>query len=188
MKKGIFSILSDLDNRIWGDQVNSNKYLATCTMLTCILFGVIYGGGTYIGDFFDLRFNLPFSAILGGIVVLMGLNIAESIVATDVPKIAFWRSLMMSGFMILGFVAGIVGSVILLAILTIIVGVYFLLMFVKMALGIDSGSRGGKKKIILDDGTVLTDESKDMLGFGASYKGSDGQKYHTDDGTHFTKE
>ena len=76
--------------------------------------------------------NITLTSSLASVVVLIGYNIAESIIAANTAKIAVLRSLMMTVFMILGFIAGLVGSVILLAILTIIIGLYFILLVIKI--------------------------------------------------------
>lgn len=189
MKKSLFTILHTLDENIWGEHINSNKYLATITLLFCTLFGVILGGGNYLGDLFDWNINISTTASIASVIVLIGYNIAESIIAADSAKIAALRALMMCGIMILGFVAGLVGSVILLAILTIIIGIYFIILVLKVALGGSvGGGGGGRKKIILDDGTELTNKQSDLLGGGASYTGNDGHHYHTDDGQTFRQE
>ena len=186
MKKSLFSILHTLDKNIWGEHINSNKYLATLTLLFCALFGVILGGGYYLGDLFDWDINISTTASIASVIVMIGYNIAESIIAADSAKIAALRALMMCGIMILGFVAGLVGSVILLIILTIIIGIYIIILVLKLAL---FGEDGGREKIILEDGTVLTNKQSDlMLGGGASYTGNDGYHYHTDDGRTFRRE
>lgn len=188
MKKSLFSILYTLDKNIWGEQINPNKYLATATLLCCALIGILYGGGNYLAGMFDMDINITLTSSLASVVVLIGYNIAESIMAANTAKIAVLRSLMMTVFMILGFIAGLVGSVILLAILTIIIGLYFILLVIKIALGGSAGSSGGgSKKIILDDGTVLTNKQSDLIGFGATYTGSDGYSYRTDDGKNFRR-
>jgi hypothetical protein len=186
MKKSLFTILHTLDKNIWGEHINSNKYLATITLLFCTLFGVILGGGNYLGDLFDWNINISTTASIASVIVLIGYNIAESIIAADSAKIAALRALMMCGIMILGFVAGLVGSVILLIILTIIIGIYIIILVLKLAL---FGEDGGREKIILEDGTELTNKQSDlMLGGGASYTGNDGYHYHTDDGRTFRRE
>ncbi len=186
MKKSLFTILHTLDKNIWGEHINSNKYLATITLLFCTLFGVILGGGFYLGDLFDWNINISTTASIASVIVMIGYNIAESIIAADSAKIAALRALMMCGIMILGFVAGLVGSVILLIILTIIIGIYIIILVLKLAL---FGEDGGREKIILEDGTELTNKQSDlMLGGGASYTGNDGYHYHTDDGRTFRRE
>ena len=186
MKKSLFSVLYTLDKKIWGEQINPNKYFATATLLCCTLFGVLWGGSSYMAGVFDLNINITLTASLASVIVLIGYNIVESIIAAETTKVAALRSLMMTGLMVLGFVAGVAGSVILLAILTIVIGIYFIYLVVKIALGGSSG--GGGKKIILDDGTELTNKQSDLIGFGESYTGNDGHQYHTDDGVNFRRE
>ena len=189
MKKSLFSILYTLDKNIWDEQINPNKYFATVTLLCCTLIGILWGSSNYLAEMFDWDIKITLTSSLASVIVLTGYNIAESIIAAETAKIATLRSLMMTGFMILGFVAGLVGSVILLVILTIIIGFYFIILVIKIALGGSAGgSGGGSGKIILNDGTVLTNKQSDLIGFGSSYTGNDGHKYRTDDGKNFRRE
>ena len=185
MKKNLFTILHILDKNIWGEQINSNKYLATISLLHCTLNGILWGGSNYLAGMFDWNIDITLTISLASVVTLIGYNIAESIIATDSAKIAALRALMMTGLMILGFIAGALGSVILLAILTIFIAIYLCLLLIRMALsGGTGGSGGGSKTIILDNGTELTHESSDLIGGGKSYQGNDGKTYRTDDGGH----
>lgn len=179
MKKGLLSLLYSLDKRIWGDQINPNKYMSTGTLLICILLGILWGGSSFLNGMFDLDINIYISATLAIVSILTGYNIAESIIATNSAKIATMRSLMMAGFMILGVILGVIGSVILLAILTIIICIY--LIFIILT---GSTYGGGQKKWKLDNGDVVTEE-KGMFGE-KYYTGSSGQNYETDnDGESF---
>lgn len=180
MKKDIFTILYRLDKKIYGEQISPNKYLATVTLICSMLFGVLLGGSSFLGGMFNWEIHTSLSASLVAVIYLVGYNIAESIIAADTAKVAILRSLMITGILALGFVLGIVGSVIVLAILTIIIVFYIFLAVV-------FGEKGGSK-IILNDGTVLSNKKSDILGTGASYDGNDGKRYHTDDGQTFRQE
>lgn len=189
MKKSLFSILYTLDKNIWGEQINPNKYLATVTLLCCAVIGILWGSSNYLADMFNWDINITLTVSIASVIVLIGYNIAESIIAAETAKIAALRSLMMTGFMILGFIAGLIGSVILLVILTIVIGIYFIILVLRVVLGGSAGGSGGsRKKIILDDGTELTNKQSDLIGFGSSYTGNDGHHYHTDDGENFHRE
>ena len=84
----------------------------------------------------------------------------------------------MTALMILGFVAGVIGSVILLAILTVVIGVYLLILFIRLLLA--GVSSGGRKSWRLDNGDVVT-EQKGLMGE-SYYTGSSGKSYDTNDG------
>lgn len=186
MKKNIFTILYRLDKNVYGEQINPNKYLSTATLLCCILSGVLFGGSGFLGDMFDWNINIPLTTTLAVVICLIGLNIAESIIAAESAKVAALRSLMMAGILALGFVGGLVGSVIVLGILTIIIAIYLFIIVLRIALG--GGGSGGGRRIVLDDGTELKNKESDLFGGGASYKGNDGKRYHTDDGQTFHQE
>ena len=178
MKKGLFTMLYSLDKRIWGDDVNPNKYLSTLSLLMCMLWGILWGASNYIGDMFNWSIQVSLTASLAMVCLLIGYNIAESIIATDSVKIALLRALMMTALMILGFVAGVIGSVILLAILTVVIGVYLLILFIRLLLA--GVSSGGRKSWRLDNGDVVT-EQKGLMGE-SYYTGSSGKSYDTNDG------
>ena len=181
MKKDIFTILYRLDKKIYGEQISPNKYMATATLMCSTLFGVLLGGSSFLGGMFNWEIHTSLSASLVAVIYLVGYNIAESIIAADSAKVATLRSLMITGILALGFVLGIVGSVIVLAILTIIIVFYIFLTVI-------FGEKRGGSKIILNDGTVLSNKKSDLLGTGASYDGNDGKRYHTDDGHTFRQE
>lgn len=164
---------------MYGEQINPNKYMATATLVCCTFFGVLLGGSSFLDSMFNWGIHPSFSASLATVICLVGYNIAESIIVADSAKVAILRSLMTTGILSLGFVAGIVGSVIVLAILIVIIVLY---LFLKVAFG------GKGSRITLNDGTVLSGKKSDLLGGGASYKGNDGKRYHTDDGQTFRQE
>ena len=134
-----------LDKNIWGERINPNKYFATICLLCCALSGILWGGSNYLAGMFDWDIDITLTISLAAVIIFIGYNIAESIIATDSAKIAVLRSLMMIGIMILGFIAGALGSVILLLILTIIIAIYFLLTVIRVALS--GGSNGSGRPV-----------------------------------------
>lgn len=178
MKTGLFTILYSMDKSIWGDRVNPNKYLSTISLLFCMLIGIIWGGSRYIESLFDWNIEVSLTASLAMVCVLIGYNIAESIIATDSAKIALLRTLMMLVIMVLGFVAGLIGSVILLAILTLVIVIYLFITFIQLLL--NGGPNDGKRRWKLDNGDVVT-EQKGLMGE-SYYTGSSGKSYDTNDG------
>lgn len=178
MKTGLFTILYSMDKSIWGDRVNPNKYLSTLSLLFCMLIGIIWGGSRYIESLFDWNIEVSLTASLAMVCVLIGYNIAESIIATDSAKIALLRTLMMLVIMVLGFVAGLIGSVILLAILTLVIAIYLFITFIQLLL--NGGPNDGKRRWKLDNGDVVT-EQKGLMGE-SYYRGSSGKDYDTNNG------
>lgn len=183
MKK--FFFVHNIDKSIWGDKVESNRYFASLTVLFCIAYGAFLGGTSYISDFIDIDIELSIATSVAGICTLVGMNIAESVIATKSADVAVLRSLLITALLVAGFGIGVLTSVVALIILTLIVGIWFVATLFSMMLGggIPSGS-----KVVLNDGTILKNKQSDLLGTGASYTGDDGKSYHTDDGTHFREE
>ena len=183
MKK-IF-IIHAIDKSIWGDKIDSNRYFASITLLFCTIMGAVIGGYSYLDSMIDLNINISITSCLCGLVTLVGLNIAESIMAATDADTAVLRSLLVSVLLILGFGLGVLASVIMLVIITIILGIWFFILFIRMLLGGTPSTGGRGKRVVLDDGTVLTNGQSDLLGGGVSYRGDDGNTYHSDDGEHF---
>ena len=177
MKKILFAIYN-LEKSIWGEEINPNKYLATATILFATCLGAYLAGGEYLNDLLNWHINTPtLTASLSMLTVLIGYNVTESIIATESPKVATWRALMMSGLVIAGFVVGIVVSVVILFVITAIITIFFLLTVLKVMLGVgDSDNR----KFKLDNGDEVTEYSG-LFG-DKTYVGTLGKTYSTDDG------
>lgn len=178
-------IIHAIDKSIWGDKMNSNRYFASITLLFCTILGAVLGGYSYLDSMIDLNINISFASCLCGLVTLVGLNIAESIMAATDADTAVLRSLLVSLLLVVGFGLGVLSSVIMLVIITIILGIYLLIVFISMLLGGTPSTGGRGKKVILEDGTVLTNGQSDLLGGGVSYRGDDGNTYHSNDGENF---
>jgi hypothetical protein len=180
MKKDLFSVLYSLDKKIWGDQIATNRYLATVTLICCVLFGVILGSGKFLNGLFDWSLRVSIVATIASTIMLIGFNIIESIIAAKTAKIATLRSLMITGILILGLVVGFVGSVVALAILTVVITIYLAILLLGALLGGGSGGSGGRKKWKLSNGDEVTEE-KGLCGE-SYYTGSSGTSYDTNDG------
>ena len=151
-----FSILYNLEKKIWGEQTNPNKYLATTTIILSAVIGALVSGCEYLNDLFNWHINSPtLTATFSLIILICGYNIAESIIATSTAKVATLRALMMTGFVILAFIVGAVASFIILLIITIIVVVFLLITFIKILLNEMTGTKMNGKKFILSDGTII---------------------------------
>lgn len=182
MKKisNIFSLLYYLEKNIWGDKINPNKYLATSTILVCSLVGIFMGGGEYLSSMFDLDFRISLPIALAVITCMLGINIAESIIASKSAKTAIWRALFMIGMIGLAVAVSVVASVIVLLIITVVIAGYLILVIISGGL---SGlvNSGGSGSIRLDDGTELKSE-KGLMGEKYYRSTTTGDKYETNDG------
>ncbi len=136
--KNKLNLLVSLDERLWGGQVESNKYFATLSMLLAALLGIVLGGGQMIASMFDADMDISMASMVALLIVVVCLNIGESIMVSATPKIAFSRSLLVTAIIVGALVLGFVGSIIVV----ILIVLYLLLMILLGVLGAKSGSRG----------------------------------------------
>ena len=83
----------------------------------------------------------------------------------------------MSTFVILGFIVGVIASVVVLFIITAIIVIFIFIISLEVLLG---GSSGDGRKFRLDNGDVVT-EHQGFLGE-KTYTGVSGKTYSTNDG------
>lgn len=171
-----------IDQRLWGERLNTNPYLATLSIIVVALAGALVGGGSLLAEWFDWNTTVNLAAMVGSLIVIWGYNVTESIIGAEDWKVALWRSLLLLGVFLLAFIAGVVLSVVVICAVVI-------WLVIMVLLGALRGSAGGSaKRITLDDGTELSNGRSDLLGGGSSYSGNDGHTYHTDDGHSFRQE
>ena len=177
--KNRLSYIYNIEKKIWGEQTNPNRYLATFIILLAAIMGAFLGGSEFLNEMFnwDIK-SLTLTASIGMLIFLIAYNVAESIIATETANVATLRSLILSGFVILAFVIGVVASVIILLAVTIFVAIYIIITAIQIALGNGVGSKGKRWK--LDNGDQVREE-KGLLGE-SYYKGSSGKSYDTNDG------
>lgn len=180
--KNLLSFIYLLDKSFWDEKINSNRYFATISLLYCALLGALLGGFNYLNGMFEWEIGtrLSLTICLGNVIIVTGLNIAESIMAAENVRTAILRSLLMIVFMPVGFVLGYIASIIVLIVITIILGIFIIVMMIKFMLG---GSSSSGNRIKLDDGTTLT--KTDGLFGSSDYIGDDGKRYSSDDGRTF---
>ena len=178
--KNLLSIVWIFDQKIWGDKVNSNPYFATICMLLVALTGALQGGTYVLRNMLDMNLNMNPVASIGFCTFIFGLNMYESIIASEDSRTAFSRILLMlamtAGLATIGYVASVVIIFLVIAILAIglIVKAMSLVVFGGPDNATITDSFGRKIKL-----------KKDLSG---SYTGSDGNKYvDNHDGT-VTKE
>ena len=82
----------NLEKKIWGDDVNTNRYYASIPIILVALVGAIFAMGSITSINID-EDNLPWVAIL-----LFLPNLAESIFATNSIKITLLRTLLIGAF------------------------------------------------------------------------------------------
>ena len=166
MKKNILNFFYAIDKRFWGDDIYTNRYLASLSLLFVALLGAMQGGGSILNSWFgwDVEMNILTTIELS--ILVFGYNLFESIVSAK-PKIAILRSLLILLCFVAAFVLGYVfAAIVLFAVAAIVV-----LGFIGAALG--GGSKSGRATVT-DEYGHETEVKKDMFG---TYHDSYGNTY-----------
>lgn len=148
----------DIDKRIWNDKIEANAYLATLSIMFVGLLGALSGGGRVFHEWFDWDTATNNVSMVALLILIWGLNLGESIIASKTALTALWRSLLLLVILLSVFAIGFIASVVVLF----LVAAWVVLMVLSGALSGASKSSGGKGAV-LDDGTKLTNQ-KGILG------------------------
>lgn len=166
MNKNIFNFFYAIDKHLWGDEIYTNRYLATLSLLFVALLGAMQGGGSILNSWFgwDVEMNILTTIELS--ILVFGYNLFESIVSAK-PKIAFLRSLLTFVCFVAAFALGyLLAVVVIFAVAAIIV-----FWFIGAALG---GGRKSGRATVTDEYGHETEVKKDMFG---TYHDSYGNTY-----------
>lgn len=149
-----------IELKIWKDNISdANPYLGTISILIVALSGAMIGGSYIFQTWFGLSGNIKLLSEITTIIVLCGLNIGESIIASKTALIAIFRSLLLLVLMAVAFCLGYAAAVVVIAIVTVILFLMALTELIKVAFGsgnnvtvTESGS--GVKKTLTNLGAV----------------------------------
>lgn len=166
MKKNIFNFFYAIDKRFWGDDIYTNRYLASLSLLFVALLGAMQGGGSILNSWFGWDVEMNIISTIGLSILVFGYNLFESIVSAK-PKIAILRSLLI----LLCFVATFVLGYVFAAVALFAVAAIVILGFISAALG--GGSKSGRATVT-DEYGHETEVKKDMFG---TYHDSYGNTY-----------
>ena len=166
MNKNIFNFFYAIDKHLWGDDIYTNRYLATLSLLFVALLGAMQGGGSILNSWFGWDVEMHIITTIGLSILVFGCNLLESIVSAK-PKIAILRSLLIFVCFVVAFVLGYAFAVVILFAVAAIV----ILGVIGAALG--GGSKSGKATVT-DEYGHETEVEKDMFG---TYHDSYGNTY-----------
>ena len=174
--KNTLSIFWIFDKKIWGDRINTNEYFATISLLIIALSGAINGGATAINNFFDTNLNTNLAASLGFCAFVYGLNLYESIIASENISTAIYRSIYMlfitAGLFVLGYIVSFL-------VIALVIIIFFGAIVLKMLGTTLTG--GPDKASVSDEYGNKVKLKKNMWG---DYEGSDGSTWKDNyDGT-----
>lgn len=165
-----------IDEKLWKDQINTNRYFATISLLLVALCGAVQGGGGMLANLFDWNTEINPVGNLGFVILLFGLNAYESLIASEKISIALCRC---------GLLLVVMGAT--LALSFIMAGIIILLIAAIVAIWLigavfSAAIFGGPDKgTITDSFGRKVKLKKNMWG---EYEGSDGEIYNDNhDGT-----
>lgn len=147
-----------LDKEIWKDKIEPNQYLATLSILLVALGGALYGAHDMIrGTNFSGFLNVSLIGTIGGCIILWGLNVTESIIASKSPVTSFLRSILLLCVFALSVALGYVASGIIMCIVAIVAGLVMISFFTTALVGTGKkhtivNTRTGEKKEVTDMG------------------------------------
>lgn len=159
-------------DKIWGEKVSANNWLLPLSVLAAALSGVVFGGGMI----FQSVSNTTLIGVGGSLIMIWGYNLAESIIASSTPLVAFGRSVLTLVTIVAVFVLSCVASVVVLVIIALLLVAFIMLFFASKGL-----SGGGGKTFTLDNGDEVTkndglfgdDRYYSTTGSGKAYTSSD---------------
>lgn len=108
-----------LDKSMWGEGIEPNRYFATLSLMLTALSGALCGGGNTLDSWFDMGTAINMAATGGALILVWGLNVAESIMAADKIHVAVLRPLVMLLFMAICFAVSYLLAVIVIVIIMI---------------------------------------------------------------------
>ena len=179
----VLSFFNALEKRIWNNQIDTHKYFATICILIVCLIGALTTGGEILRHSLDWDINVSTYASLLVVCMIILYNIYESIINTQTPMIAFLRSLLILGVLILAYAIGCLASVVLAAIIVIVCIILFVIFLYKLIFNVMTD--GPRTKA-----TLRSSELTDWTGLGdkTGELSSDGLTFYADDGSEWKRE
>lgn len=174
-----------LEENIWNDKVEANPYLGTLSILLSAIIGALVGGGNTLAEMFEWDVAPALLPLATLVILLWGLNIAESIIASSNGWVALGRSILILLSMAIALALGIVLAVVVIFVVVIIL--VFLLASGMLKAGLSGGggsSSSSSSSSNSEEGEVLD------FGMGDRVKGRsswDGNTFWGDNGRTYEK-
>lgn len=92
----------------------ANRYFATLSIMFAAIAGAVIGAGGLLHSWFDWNTELDKTAVYGVLIVVCGVNLTESVLATKTAGKAAMRSFLLVFFMTAAYWLGYAGSIIML--------------------------------------------------------------------------
>ena len=74
MKKNILNFFYAIDKRLWGEDIYSNRYLASVSLLFVALLGALQGGGTVLNSWFGWDVAMDITAVILSSILIFGMR------------------------------------------------------------------------------------------------------------------
>lgn len=166
-----------IEEKLWNERVNANKYLATLSILCVALLGAWHTAGSFLASSLNWHVEMSVFHAIMLVAYLWVLNAAESVLACDNMKTAVLRSLLMLVSIALAYNAGVVFGTIVIIIVCIILFALFCIFMLQMLVG-DKGLLGK-----WGEGEAREDGLFGRKMKGKFYLGSDGRKKFREHGS-----
>lgn len=141
------------EEKMWDEKVDANKYFATLSILMAAITGALTGGGSALKGIFGADTEISTTASIGLCILMWGLNMAESIVASTDVWTAVKRSLLMLVCIAGAYFAGFLLAVVVIIIVAIVIAIFIGITILGVVFG-DSSSKG-KQYLVDEDGNKI---------------------------------
>lgn len=141
------------EEKLWDKKVDANKYFATISILMAAIFGALTGGGNALKGFFGTDTEISTTASIGMCILLWGVNMAESIVASTDAWTAFKRSLLMMGCIAGAYIAGFLLAVVVIIIVAIVIAIFIGITILGVIFG--NSSSKGEEYLVDEEGNKI---------------------------------
>ena len=168
------------EEKFWGDKVDANKYFCTVCIIAVAIIGALTGGGNALKAMFKLNTEISPIASAGLCIFIWGLNMAESIVASNDALTALKRTMLILACIAGTYIASGLLAVLVIIIVSAIVAIYIFLTLLGGLLDGSSSSSGSRREkeeqklYDTEDGAITGNLSFDSR----TLYGDNGKKYY----------
>lgn len=168
-----------IEEKLWNERVNANKYLATLSILCVALLGAWHTAGSFLASSLDWHVEISVFHAIMLVAYIWVLNAVESVLACDNMKTAVLRSLLMLVSIAVAYIAGVVLGTIAIIVVCFVLFVLFCIFILQMLVGNNKSSLFGR----WGEGEAREDGLFGRKMKGEYYVGSDGRQKFREHGS-----
>jgi|GEM_PF-1178184 len=146
--QNVLSFFHAIDERIWNNKVASNQYYASLSIIIVALIGALVTGGKILNSTFNLNIEASVYSAITIVLIIVGMNIYESIIAANDIKTATLRSLLLFATLIIAFFVGVLASIVIAIIIVIVFAIWLIITIL-------GGTFKGRKKARLKSQDII---------------------------------